>query len=73
MTSRLSQLNKKDLILLNKYREGKTSTKSNIIIPTDWVDFCSLLKVRSGNKYVNLVPYDYQIDLSIRLNLIILH
>jgi hypothetical protein len=63
MTSRLSQLNKKDLILLNKYREGKTSTKSNIIIPTDWVDFCSLLKVRSGNKYVNLVPYDYQIDL----------
>jgi hypothetical protein len=32
-------------------------------IPTDWVEFCSLLTIQSGNKYVPFIPYDFQIDL----------
>jgi hypothetical protein len=61
--NKLSQLNKKDLIFLNKYKEERSPAKSKIIIPTDWVQFCSLLEVQSGNRYVKLIPYDYQIDL----------
>jgi len=32
-------------------------------VPTDWVEFCSLLTIQSGNKYVPFIPYDFQIEL----------
>ena len=32
-------------------------------IPDDWVEFCKLLTIQSGNKFVPFVPYDFQIEL----------
>jgi hypothetical protein len=60
---KLNQLNKKDLIFLKKYKEERNPTEKKIIIPTKWIEFCSLLEVQSGNRYVKLIPYDYQIQL----------
>jgi hypothetical protein len=61
MGNRLSSLNKKDLDFLRKYKQEKKINTT--ALPKSWIEFCSLLTVQSGNKYVKLVPYDYQIDL----------
>ena len=42
----------------------QTTDKSKDSIPTDFYQFCSLLRIRSGSKIVPLIPYKYQVDLS---------
>ena len=45
----------------NRYRKNKNSgTGIKKVIPTDWVEFANLCKIRSGASVVNFNPYDYQ-------------
>lgn len=62
----ISTLRKEVEELKKLYREKKKK-KNKVVskpkIPEDWVDFCKLLTIQSGNKYVPFVPYDFQIAL----------
>jgi hypothetical protein len=53
-------LNYKNKIKLISSDKNNTTFKH---IPVVWCDFASICKIRSGNKLVNFIPYDYQIKL----------
>lgn len=62
----ISTLRKEVEKLEKLYREKKRKKNKAVSkpkVPEDWVEFCSLLTIQSGNKYVPFVPYDFQIEL----------
>ncbi|MDJ0716916.1 MAG: hypothetical protein QNJ54_22320 [Prochloraceae cyanobacterium] len=55
---------KNKLSLKNKSKIFKASLETKTSpIPERWSDFAPLTKIRSGNKIVPFIPYDYQIEL----------
>lgn len=49
---------------INYQIKNQASLQNKTLVPTDFFNFCQLLKIRSGDKIVSLSPYEYQVDLS---------